>query len=116
MNLHNGVNVLLEVSQTPEVSPPCCPHSGPGLDLDYSIQVRFKMLQPLLVSLPLSITPPVSLDLDDGWKQGPEDVGRLSKLLANKEATKAGLELDDKANIGLPEQLAVMGSSDLGDD
>jgi hypothetical protein len=43
-------------------------------------------------------------------------VGRLSKLLANKEATKAGLELDDKANIGLPEQLAVMGSSDLGDD
>lgn len=56
------------------------------------------------------------LDLDDGWEQGPEDVGRLSKLLANKEATKAGLELDDKANIGRPEQLAVVGSRDLGDD
>lgn len=56
------------------------------------------------------------LDLDDSWEQGPEDMGRLSKLLANKEATKAGLEPDDKANIGLPEQLAVMGSGDLGDD
>lgn len=56
------------------------------------------------------------LDLDDGWEQGPEGMGRLSKLLANKEATKAGLELDDQANVGLPEQLAVVGSGDLGDD
>lgn len=39
----------------------------------------------------------------------------LSKLLPNQEATEAGLELDDKADVGLPELLAVMGSSDLGD-
>lgn len=55
------------------------------------------------------------LDLDDSREQGPEDAGRLRKLLANKEATEAGLELDDKADVGLPEQLAVMGSGDLGD-
>lgn len=48
------------------------------------------------------------LNLDDGWEQGPDKVGTLSKLLANKEATEAGLKLDDKANIGFPEQLAVM--------
>lgn len=35
--------------------------------------------------------------------QGPEEMGTLSKLLVNKEATEVGLELDDKANIGLPE-------------
>lgn len=100
-----STHILLEVSQTPEVFPPRCPHSGPGLDLrgetllseaqaethpqalvngdrmkkcskdpsrerncpnhqsylDYSIQVCFKILQPLLVSLPLSIAPPMSL-------------------------------------------------------
>lgn len=56
------------------------------------------------------------LDLDDGWQQGPEEVGRLSKLLANEESAKASLELDDKANVGLPEQLAVVGRGDLGDD
>lgn len=56
------------------------------------------------------------LDLDDGWKQGSEKVGVLSKLLANKEATEMGLEPDDKANVGLPEQLAAMGSGDRGND
>lgn len=39
----------------------------------------------------------------------------LSKLQPNQEATQAGLELNDKAHVGLPEPLAVMGSSDLGD-
>jgi hypothetical protein len=39
----------------------------------------------------------------------------LSKLLPNQEATEAGLKLDDKANIGLPELSAVMGSSDFCD-
>jgi hypothetical protein len=43
-------------------------------------------------------------------------MGTLSKLLVNKEVTDVGLELDDKANIGLPEQLAVLGSSGPGDD
>lgn len=28
-----STHILLEVSQTPEVFPPKCPHSGPGLDL-----------------------------------------------------------------------------------
>lgn len=56
------------------------------------------------------------LNLNDGWKQGPEEVGTLSKLLSDKEATEASLKLDDKANIGLPEQLAVMDRGDLGDD
>lgn len=39
----------------------------------------------------------------------------LRKLLPDQEAAQAGLELDDKANIGLPELLAVVGSGDLGD-
>lgn len=42
-------------------------------------------------------------------------MGMLSKRLPNQEATEAGLELDDEANIGLPELLAVVGSGDLGD-
>lgn len=55
------------------------------------------------------------LDLDDGWKPGPQKVGTFRKLLPDQEAAEAGLEPDDEAHVGLPELLAVIGSGDRGD-
>lgn len=55
------------------------------------------------------------LDLDDRRQPGPQKVRALRKLLPDQEAAQAGLELDDKADVGLPELLAVVGSGDLGD-